>query len=273
MEKHRTQVTYDVETGDVASDRKHLSMIDDFWLPRKEGGQGTEIDTLSGGENLGEIEDIIYFQKKLYKSLNVPLNRLEQEDQFSLGRTSEITRDELKFSKFIGRLRKRFAALFYDLLGKQMILRGHCTPEEWEVIKTDIYFEFADDIYFAELKDAEILQERLNAASEMEDFVGRYYSNEWLRKNVLQQTDEEIAEIDKQIKEEKKNPQYNEDYDEDDDYGGGWGSQDDDEEEDDDSPYGFGIGDDDEPEEEEEEPAEDEEEDDSDNEDDDEENN
>ena len=239
MDKHRTQVTYDVETGDVASDRKHLSMIDDFWLPRKEGGQGTEIDTLSGGENLGEIEDIVYFQKKLYKSLNVPLNRLEQEDQFTLGRTSEITREELKFSKFIGRLRKKFAALFFDLLGKQMILKGHCTFEEWEIIKNDIYFEFVDDIYFAELKEAEILQERLNIANEIQDFIGRYYSHSWVRKNVLYQTDVDIKQMDKEIKEEQRNPQYNEDYDED-DYVGGFGGGGFNDDEDDEEYSGFG---------------------------------
>ena len=217
MEKHRTQVSYDVETGDVISDRKHLSMIDDFWLPRKEGGRGTEIDTLQGGENLGEIEDIIYFQKKLYKALNVPLNRLEQEAEFSFGRSSEITRDELKFSKFIGRLRKRFSSLFYDLLCTQMILKGHCTFEEWEIIKEGIQFDFINDVYFSELKEAEILQERLNVVGDLQDYVGTYYSQEWVRKHVLRQTEEEVGQIDKEIATEKAEGKLD-----DDDDGGRW---------------------------------------------------
>ena len=203
MAKYRNKMVYDANTGEMKDDRKHMSMLEDFWLPRREGGRGTEITTLPGGENLGQIDDIIYFQKKVYKSLNVPVNRLEQEAQFSLGRSSEITRDELKFQKFISRLRKKFSALFIDLLRTQLILKGIFTEEEWNEIKQDINFDFLEDNHFTELKNAELLRERISILRDMTDYVGQYYSKEWVRKNVLQQDENEIENIDKQIKQEK----------------------------------------------------------------------
>ena len=202
MGKYRNKLVYDANTGEMKDDRKHMSMLEDFWLPRREGGRGTEITTLPGGENLGQIDDIVYFQKKLYKSLNVPVNRLEQEAQFSLGRSSEITRDELKFQKFLGRLRKKFSTLFIDLLKTQLILKGIVTEEEWKDFSQDIAVDYIKDTHFSELKDSEILRERLGTLREMDEYVGKYYSAEWVRKNVLMQTDEDIEEIDKQIEAE-----------------------------------------------------------------------
>jgi len=202
MGKYRNKLVYDANTGEMKDDRKHMSMLEDFWLPRREGGRGTEITTLPGGENLGQIDDIVYFQKKLYKSLNVPVNRLEQEAQFSLGRSSEITRDELKFQKFLGRLRKKFSTLFIDLLKTQLILKGIVTEEEWKDFSQDIAVDYIKDTHFSELKDSEILRERLGTLREMDEYVGKYYSAEWVRKNVLMQTEEDIEEIDKQIEAE-----------------------------------------------------------------------
>ena len=202
MGKYRNKLVYDANTGEMKDDRKHMSMLEDFWLPRREGGRGTEITTLPGGENLGQIDDIVYFQKKLYKSLNVPVNRLEQEAQFSLGRSSEITRDELKFQKFLGRLRKKFSTLFIDLLKTQLILKGIVTEEEWKEFSQDIAVDYIKDTHFSELKDSEILRERLGTLREMDEYVGKYYSAEWVRKNVLMQTEEDIEEIDKQIEAE-----------------------------------------------------------------------
>jgi len=195
---------YDANTGELRDDRKHMSMLEDFWLPRKEGGRGTEIDTLPGGDNLGQIDDIVYFQKQLYKSLNVPVNRLEQEAQFSLGRSTEITRDELKFQKFINRLRKKFSVLFMDILKTQLIAKGIITEEEWEKISQKMTISYVQDTHFSELKHVELMQDRLNLLRDMNDYVGRYYSLEWVRKNVLQQTDEDIEQMDKQIGEEIK---------------------------------------------------------------------
>ena len=203
MAKYRNKMVYDANTGEMKDDRKHMSMLEDFWLPRREGGRGTEITTLPGGENLGQIDDIIYFQKKLYKSLNVPVNRLEQESQFSMGRSTEITRDELKFQKFISRLRKKFSALFIDLLKTQLILKGIFTEEEWNEIKQDLNFDFLEDNHFTELKNAELVRDRVETLRAMDEYVGRYYSMEWIRKNILQQDDDEIKEIDKQIQQEK----------------------------------------------------------------------
>jgi len=202
MNNYRNKMVYDAQTGEMKDDRKHMSMLEDFWLPRREGGRGTEITTLPGGENLGQIDDIVYFQKKLYKSLHVPVNRLEQEAQFSLGRSSEITRDELKFQKFINRLRKKFSTLFVDLLRTNLILKGIVTEEEWLEIRDQINFDFLQDTHFAELKNAELLREKIGTLRELDEFVGKYYSEEWVRKNVLMQTDEDIEEIDKQIKKE-----------------------------------------------------------------------
>jgi hypothetical protein len=199
MTKYRNKLVYNASTGEMKDDRKHMSMLEDFWLPRREGGRGTEITTLPGGENLGQIDDIVYFQKKLYKSLNVPVNRLEQEAQFSLGRSSEITRDELKFQKFINKLRKRFSMLFVDLLKTQLVLKGIVTEEEWNEMKQDVNIDYQQDTHFSELKESELLRERLGTIREMDEYVGKYFSVEWLRKNVLMQSEDDIKEIDDQI--------------------------------------------------------------------------
>lgn len=203
MGQYRNKLVYDAKTGDIKDDRKHMSMLEDFFLPRREGGRGTEISTLPGGENLGQIDDIIYFQKKLYKSLNVPANRLEQESGFNLGRSTEITRDEVKFKKFLDRLRKRFSDLFLQLLKTQLMLKGIITKDDWLKWKEDIYFDFIEDNYFSELKEAEIIRERFEMLAQMDEYVGKYVSNQWIRKNILRQNDDEIAEIQKQIESEK----------------------------------------------------------------------
>ena len=204
MTKYRNKLVYNASTGEMKDDRKHMSMLEDFWLPRREGGRGTEITTLPGGENLGQIDDIVYFQKKLYKSLNVPVNRLEQEAQFSLGRSSEITRDELKFQKFINKLRKRFSMLFIDLLKTQLVLKGIVTEEEWNEMKQEINIDYQQDTHFSELKESELLRERLGTIREIDEYVGKYFSQEWIRKNVLRQTDDDIKEIDDQIAAEQE---------------------------------------------------------------------
>ena len=204
MNQYRNKLVYDAKTGDIKDDRKHMSMLEDFFLPRREGGRGTEITTLPGGENLGQIDDIIYFQKKLYKSLNVPVNRLEQEAQFTLGRSSEITRDEVKFKKFIDRLRKRFSDLFMQLLKTQLLLKGIITESDWKDWKESIAFDYIEDNYFSELKQSEMLRERFEMLGNLDEYVGKYISNEWIRKNVLRQTDDEIEEIQKQIDQETK---------------------------------------------------------------------
>jgi len=204
MNQYRNKLVYDAKTGDIKDDRKHMSMLEDFFLPRREGGRGTEISTLPGGENLGQIDDIIYFQKKLYKSLNVPVNRLEQEAQYSLGRTTEITRDEVKFKKFIDRLRKRFSDLFMQLLKTQLLLKGIITKDDWKTWKESIAFDFIEDNYFSELKQSEMIRERFDMLSSLDEHIGRFISNEWVRKNVLRFNDEEIEEIKKQIEDENK---------------------------------------------------------------------
>ena len=204
MNQYRNKLVYDASTGDIKDDKKHMSMLEDFFLPRREGGRGTEITTLPGGENLGQIDDIIYFQKKLYKSLNVPVNRLEQEAQFTLGRSSEITRDEVKFKKFIDRLRKRFSDLFMQLLKTQLLLKGIITESDWREWKESIAFDFIEDNYFSELKQSEMLRERFDMLASLDEYVGKYISNEWIRKNVLRQTDDEIEEIQKQIDQESQ---------------------------------------------------------------------
>jgi len=178
-------------------------MLEDFFLPRREGGRGTEISTLPGGENLGQIDDILYFQKKLYRSLNVPMARLEQEVQFSLGRSTEITRDEVKFKKFIDRLRKRFSDVFMQVLKTQLLLKGIITKEDWTKFRQDIVFDFIEDNYFAELKESEMYRERFEMLGTLEDYVGKYVSDEWIRKKILRQSDVEIKELDKQINAEK----------------------------------------------------------------------
>lgn len=205
MTKYRNKLVYDSNTGEIKDDRKHLSMLEDFWLPRREGSKGTEISTLPGGQNLGELEDVKYFEKKLYKALGVPISRLEQQQGFSLGRTTEITRDELKFTKFVQRLRNKFSTLFDDLLRVQLILKRICTEEEWNSFKEEIWYDFKKDNNFNELKEAELLTNRLTLLQFVDPFVGRYYSMEWVRKNVLQLSDDEIMEMDEQIAEELKN--------------------------------------------------------------------
>ena len=180
-------------------------MLEDFWLPRREGGRGTEITTLPGGQNLGEIEDIIYFQRKLFRSLNVPISRLETEAGFSLGRTTEISRDEVKFSRFVDRLRMKFSSMFTDILRTQLVLKGVLPIEEWELEKENVRYDFQKDSHFVELKDAEIQRERITTLREMDEFVGKYFSQQWVRKNVLRQSEEEIEMIDSQIADEEDN--------------------------------------------------------------------
>ena len=205
MNQYRNKLVYDAKTGDIRDDKKHMSMLEDFFLPRREGGRGTEISTLPGGENLGQIDDIIYFQKKLYRSLNVPINRLEQEAQFSLGRTTEITRDEVKFKKFIDRLRKRFSDLFYQLLKTQLLLKGIITKEDWNDWKETITFDYIEDNYFSELKQSEMIRERFEMMSTVQDYIGKYVSHEWAIKNILRFNDDEIKDMAAQIEQEKKN--------------------------------------------------------------------
>jgi len=204
MTRYRNKLVYDASSGEIKDDRKHMSMLEDFWLPRREGGRGTEISTLPGGENLGQIDDIVYFQKRLYRSLNVPISRLESENQFSLGRSTEVSRDELKFQKFIDRLRTRFAHLFYDILKKQLILKGVIAEEDWNGIKNDIVLDFVRDNHFTELKDAELLREKLQTLDQISNYVGEYFSKEWVQKNVLQFSDEDIEGINKEISGEQE---------------------------------------------------------------------
>ena len=205
MSRYRNKIVYDANNGEIKDDRKHMSMLEDFWLPRREGGRGTEISTLPGGENLGQIDDIIYFQKKLYRSLNVPLSRLEQESQFSLGRTTEINRDEVKFQKFIDRLRKKFAQLFIGILKKQLIIKGICTEQDWEGWKNQIQVDFSRDNHFTEMKDAELLRERLQTMDQISSYVGEYFSREWVMKNVMMFNDEDIENMAKQVESENAN--------------------------------------------------------------------
>ena len=202
MVRHKNRLVYDATTGDIRDDRKFMTMLEDFWLPRREGGKGTEITTLPGGQNLGEIDDVLYFQKKMYKSLGVPVSRLESEGGFNLGRAAEITRDELKFGKFIDRMRMRFSNLFKEALKKQLILKGVISEEESNDIFSNIRFDFMRDGYFTELKEAEILTNRLALAQSMEQYVGKYYSHQYMRTKVLHQSEEEMDQIDKEMGEE-----------------------------------------------------------------------
>jgi hypothetical protein len=204
MMRYRNKMVYDASTGEIRDDKKFMSMLEDFWLPRREGGRGTEISTLPGGQNLGEITDIEYFKKKLYRSLNVPPSRMDGEGGFNLGRSSEILRDEVKFSKFVARLRKRFSHMFNDILKTQLILKNIITPEDWERMDEHIQYDFLYDNHFAELKDAELLNERLNMVQIAEPYVGKYFSQDYIRRKILRQTDEEILEQDKIIKKEIK---------------------------------------------------------------------
>ena len=203
MSRYRNKLVYDADTGKIRDDRKHMSMLEDFWLPRREGGRGTEITTLPGGENLGQIDDIVYFQKRLYRSLNVPINRLEQETQFSLGRATEINRDEVKFQKFIDRLRTRFAMLFTEVLKKQLIMKSIITEDDWKEWQADIVVDFSRDNHFSELKDAEILQNRLQTLDTMQQYVGEFFSKEYVMKSVLQLDDDDIKDMKDQMAQEK----------------------------------------------------------------------
>ena len=202
MSRYRNKLVYDANTGEVRDDRKFMSMLEDFWLPRREGGRGTEITTLPGGQNLGELTDIEYFQRKLYRSLNVPESRISADGGFNLGRSSEILRDELKFSKFVGRLRKRFANMFNDMLRTQLILKNVITPDDWKLMEDHIQYDFLYDNQFAELKEAELMNERLGLLATIEPYIGKYYSNIYVRKRILRQTDSEIIDIDQQIQDE-----------------------------------------------------------------------
>jgi len=202
MMRYRNKLVYDANTGEVRDDKKYMAMLEDFWLPRREGGRGTEISTLPGGQNLGEITDIEYFKKKLYKALNVPISRIEGDGGFNMGRSSEILRDEVKFSKFVGRLRKRFSAMFSDMLKTQLLLKNIITPEDWDIMNEHIQYDFLYDNHFTELKDAELQTERLALLTATEPYIGKYYSNDWVRRNVLRQTDEDISEQDEQIEKE-----------------------------------------------------------------------
>ena len=204
MNRYRNKLVYNAQTGEIRDDKKFMSMLEDFWLPRREGGRGTEISTLPGGQNLGEITDIEYFKKKLYKSLNVPISRIEGDGGFNLGRSSEILRDEVKFSKFVGRLRKRFSGMFNDMLKTQLLLKNVITPEDWEIMSEHIQYDFLYDNHFAELKEAELMNERLTLVQTAEAYVGKYYSQDYIRRKVLRQTDEEIIEQDKLIEKEIK---------------------------------------------------------------------
>jgi hypothetical protein len=204
MIKYKNKLVYDANTGEVRDDRKFLSMMEDFWLPRREGGKGTEITTLPGGQNLGELEDVKYFEKKLYKSLNVPISRLESSSGFTIGRSSEITRDELKFAKFIDRLRNKFAELFDQALRIQCVLKGICTDAEFTEFKEHMYYDFIKDNNFAELKEAELMAGRLSLLQQVDPYTGTYYSMGWIRRNVLRMDDDEIKLIDKEIDDEKK---------------------------------------------------------------------
>ena len=200
MAKYRNKLVYDAKTGEIRDDRKHQSLLEDFWLPRREGGRGTEISTLPGGENLGQIEDIVYFQRRMYRSLNVPISRLDTESvQGILGRSTEINRDELKFQKFIDRLRMRFSHLFYGILRTQLIMKGIITEEDWEEWKNDITVDYQKDNHFAELRDAEMLTNRIETLDRVQNYVGEYFSKEWVQKNILHLSDEDIEQMKKDI--------------------------------------------------------------------------
>ena len=203
MVKHKNKLVYDAATGEVRDDRKFMTMLEDFWLPRRDGGRGTEITTLPGGQNLGEMEDVDYFRRKLYKSLNVPVTRMEADNQFNLGRASEITRDEIKFNKFVQRLRNRFTHLFDGLLEIQLVLKGVLSRADWEEMRNTIYYNFKEDNFFSELKETEIITERLRLAGEIDPLVGKYYSMKWVRENILRMSEEDIKAVDKEIEAER----------------------------------------------------------------------
>ena len=204
MSRYRNKLVYNANTGEIRDDKKMMSMMEDFWLPRREGGRGTEITTLPGGQNLGELTDVEYFKKKLYKALNVPISRIEGDGGFNLGRSSEILRDELKFSKFVGRLRKRFSVMFLDMLKTQLLLKNVVTPEDWEMMSEHIQFDFLYDNHFSELKEAELMENRINLATLAEPYVGKYFSQDYVRRKIIRQTDADILEEDAKIEQEIK---------------------------------------------------------------------
>ena len=207
MARYRNKIVYDSNTGEIRDDRKMMSTLEDFWLPRREGGRGTEIDTLQGGENLGQIEDVNYFQTKLYQALNVPLSRMQPQTGISFGRATEITRDELKFAKFVGRLRKKFNELFNDLMRTQLILKGVLTEKDWVLIKDKIQYRYTQDQYFEEMKDAENMRNRIDLLTQIQPFVGAYYSQDYVMKNVLRMSEKEIGVMKAQIESEPPPPQ------------------------------------------------------------------
>ena len=210
MAKYRNKLVYDSNTGDIKDDTRHMSMLEDFYMPRREGGRGTEITTLPGGENLGQIDDVIFFQRKLYKALNVPISRLDPETQYAFGRATEVSRDEVKFQKFVNRLRKAFSFLLLDALRIQLILKGIIKQSEWNQIEDSISVDYIEDNYFSELKEFEILRERIETLNVLGEFVGKYYSTKWVRNNILRQTDEDIDRIDKEIADEPKEDEFGE---------------------------------------------------------------
>ena len=218
MDRYRNKMVYDANTGALTNSADQMSMMEDFWLPRREGNKGTEITTLPAGTNLADIDDLIYFQKKLFKSLNVPVSRLDSESTYTFGSGSEVTRDEVKFSKFISKLRRKFTATFDDLLRTQLLLKGVITEAEWDKLKEVLIYNFSEDNYYAELKDSEILKERISTLELLEPYVGKYYSNDYVRKILLKQTDEEILDINDKIKEEEKDPMYQEPEEDEDNY-------------------------------------------------------
>jgi Bacteriophage T4-like portal protein (Gp20) len=203
MVKHKNRLVYDAQSGEIKDDRKFMTMLEDYWLPRREGGRGTEVTTLPGGQTLGQMDDVLYFQKKFYQCLNVPVNRINADDMFSLGRATEVSRDEVKFAKFIIRLRAKFATLFTHILGKQLILRKVFSVDDWEKVSADVKYTFAKDNYFAELKDSQIVEARLNLARNVQDMVGKYYSQKWVRREILHQSDDDIRDLDNEIKSEE----------------------------------------------------------------------
>ena len=207
MARYRNKLVYDASTGEIRDDRNYMSMLEDFWLPSREGGRGTDISTLPGGQNLGEVADIEYFQRKLYRSLNVPISRLESGSGFNLGRAAEISRDEVKFTKFVGRLRKKFCMLFHDLLKTQLVLKGVIAPEEWDNMQNDITYTYLQDGYFAELKHSEMMRERVNLARDLEQYVGKYYSHQYVRSKILKQNELEQKAIDSEIQAEAEQPE------------------------------------------------------------------
>ena len=208
MTRYKNKLVYDAQTGEVRDDRKHMSMLEDYWMPRREGGRGTEISTLPGGSNLGDIEDVLYFQKKLYKSLGVPISRLESEANYTIGRATEISRDEVKFTRFVNKLQSRFSLMFDEMMERQLTLKGIMSKEDWKNIKNEIFYEFESDSHFAEVKHHELVQDRLNILREMQDYAGKYWSHEYIRKHILMMTDDEVKTNDEQIQKEIDDPRF-----------------------------------------------------------------